>query len=139
MPGARDYEAVEGETAAAGGIRAAKEPRHFAGCEPQNIPASSEVTFVFALNMDMNPEQLIIPDAIKGSVAVVGASIGPISINAGDGPFPGDGFGADSTARFLPATPVTQGQPLRVRVRNMTTTTILGAYLGVVGRVKRSQ
>lgn len=132
----QDYEAVEGE--AVSGIRSAKEPRHWVGVEPIAIPAGSEVTLNFAPNMDMNPDSLIIPNLLAPLVAVTGAAIGPISIAAGDGPFPGEAFTADSTLRFLPAVPITQGQPLRIRVRNMTTNAIPAFYCGIVGKVKRA-
>lgn len=137
MANVSDYEAVEGE-ATGRGIRSARDPRHWAGAEPQNILANAEATFVFNLNMDMNPEQLVIPDVFAPSVAVVSATIGPINIQAGDGPFPGDAFKAESTVRFLPAVPITNGQPLRVRVRNTTTGTLTGFYCGIIGKVKRS-
>lgn len=130
-----DYEATEGE---ARGIQAARDPVHFAGVEPQTIPANSEITFSIQPNMDMEPSQIIVPDAFAPNVAVTAASIGPISIAAGDGPMPGDAFRAESTMRFRPAVPITQGQPLRVRVRNLTGTPIAGFFLGIVGKVKRS-
>jgi hypothetical protein len=138
MPSVRDYETVEGE-AAAGGIRSAREPRHWIGHDPVALPASSEVTLTFEPNMDMNPEQFIIPDVFAPSVSVVSASIGPISVAAGEGPFPGDAFKSSSTLRFLPAVPITRNAPLRIRIRNMTTTSITGFYGGVSGKVKRAQ
>lgn len=131
MPSVRDYE----ETA---GIQSAKDPVHFCGVEPITLAANGEVTFSIQPNMDMEPNQLIISDAFAPSVAVTGMSIGPISIAAGDGPMPGDSFKSQSTMRFRPAVPITQGQPLRVRVRNLTATAINNFYLGIVGKVKRS-
>lgn len=138
MASISDYESTEGEMTGRG-IRAPKDPVHFAGVETVTVPALSEVTLVIQPNMDMVPAQIVIPDAFSASVAVTAATIGPISIAAGDGPMPGDAFRAESTMRFRPAVPITQGQPLRIRVRNMTTTAITGFYLGIVGSVKRSQ
>jgi len=135
MPRVADYD----ETGAdAPGGRGPRAPKHWCGSEPQNIPNGSEVTFIFSPNMDMTPEQLVIPDIHAPSVAVVGASIGPISISAGDGPFPGDAFKASSEIRFLPAVGVTQNQPMRVRVKNMTSAPLTGVYLGIIGRVTRA-
>jgi hypothetical protein len=135
MARVQDYE----ETAGANpGIRSAKEPKHWCGHDILTIPASSEMTLTFAPNMDMNPEQFVIPDAFAPLVAVVAANIGPISVAAGDGPFPGDAFKSESSVRFLTAVPITQSQPLKVRIRNMTTVAIPGFFAGVIGKVKRA-
>lgn len=139
MVGVRDYDQTAGEATGRGGIQSARDPQHWMGLEPVNIPAGSEISLVFQPNMDMNPNQLIIPDRFVNAVAVTGANIGPINVAAGDGPMPGEAFRADSTVRFLPAVPITQGQPLRIRVRNMTTDAITGFYCGLVGKVRRSQ
>lgn len=132
-----DYEATEGE-AQGRGIQATRDPVHFAGVEPQTIPANGEITFTLQPNMDMNPHQIVVPDAFAPSIAVTAANIGPVSIAAGDGPMPGDAFRAESTMRFRPALPITQGQPLKVRVRNLTASPIAGFYFGVIGSVRRS-
>ena len=136
MASVEDYEITAGE--GGGRIRAPKDPRHWCGVEPQTIPGNSEITFVLAPNMDMIPHKIIIPDKFCPDVAITGANIGPISIAAGDGPMPGDAFRASSELTFLPAVPVTQNQPLRVRVRNLTSSPIAGVYLGISGPVKRA-
>lgn len=135
----RDYDNVGAEEQQQRGIQSAREPRHWAGSEPVSIPGNGEVTITIAPNMDMNPDSLVIPKLYAQNVAVVAANIGPISIAAGDGPFPGDAFTSDSTLRFMPAVPVTSSQPFKVRVRNLTSGTLTGFFLGIVGKVKRAQ
>lgn len=136
------YEEVGAEAAPApqgrAGIQSPKAPVHFAGVQPQDIEAGATVTFALSLNMDMNPRQIVIPDDLASKVALIDATIGPINLNAGDGPFPGDAFRHDGTLRFSPAVPATTNQPLKIRVKNTTATKITGFYLGVVGEVKRA-
>lgn len=137
-PRVEDYEETAGDAPAGTRIRAPRDPRHWCGVDAQNILAGAEATFIISPNMDMVPSKIVIPDVFAPSVAVVGANIGPISIAAGDGPMPGDAFRASSEVTFLPAVPITQNQPLRIRLRNTTTGTLTGVYLGVIGSVKRA-
>lgn len=123
---------------AGGGIRSPKDPIHFAGVTPQDIAAGATVTFALALNMDMNPRQIVIPDAWADLVCVTEAAIGPINLNAGDGPVPGSMFKSESTVRFSPAVASTTNQPLKIKVKNLSTAPIVGFFLGVVGSVKRA-
>jgi hypothetical protein len=134
----RDYTNVYDEVSGNEAIKSTENPVHFAGCTPASIPAHGEVTYTFNLNMDMNLRKLIIPDAFAPNVAVAGATIGPIQISAGEGPTPGDAFRASSEVVLAPAVPITNGQPLKVRVINLTDAAIPNFFMGITGIVKRS-
>lgn len=120
------------------GIESAKEPVHIAGVATQSITAGNTATFTLTPNMEMQPTKLVIPDAIAAGVEVVEITVGPINLNAGDGPIPGDAFRANSTLRFLTAAPIRSNQPLKVRIRNKTATTIDNVGFCISGRVKAS-
>ena len=120
------------------GIQSAKEPVQVMGSEPVTLAASGESTFTFEPDYDMNFESFRVEDRLKAGVAVVGMKIGPVSVMAGAGPFPLDAFGPGSTLRLALALPIKQNAPLKVTVRNMTTSSIPGFYLGITGKVKRA-
>lgn len=120
------------------GIQSAKEPVQVMGQEPQTLAASGELTFTYEPDYDMNFESFRVEDRLAPGVAVVAMKIGPVSVMAGSGPFPLDAFTKGSTLRLALALPITQKAPLKVTVRNMTTTAIPGFYLGITGKVKRA-
>ena len=131
---AYDYMGAE-ETRA--GVRAPEEPRHIGGVIAADIAAGASHTFVTGLNMDMELDTIILPDAIAPDVDVMSMTIGAVQLNAGDGPIPGDSFRRDSLVRLRPAVPITSSQPLRVTIRNNTTATLLGVKFSVIGKVAR--
>ena len=133
MAGAADYDA------AANRIQSFKEPMQFMGSDPQTLGASADLTLTFEPEYDLNVEVLRLSDVFAPSVAIVGMKIGPISMMAGGGAFPGDAFKGSSTLKLALAEPVTQKNTLKVTVRNLTTSSIPGFYLGVAGRVKRAR
>lgn len=132
MPEATDYDRT------ARGIQSAKEPLQIMGAEPITLGASAEATFTYEPDYDMNFESFRVADALAPGVAIVGMKIGPVSVMAGAGPFPLDAFKSGSTLRLALALPIKQNAPLKVTVRNMTTTAIPGFYLGIAGKVKRA-
>jgi len=134
MPQASDYDA-----AAAGRIRAPADPMQFMGSDPVTLGASADLTLTFEPEYDLNVEGFRLTDVFAPQVAIVGIKIGPISMMAGGGAFPGDAFKGSSTLKLALADAVTQKNALKVTVRNMTTSAITGFYLGVVGRVKRAR
>lgn len=120
------------------GIESAKDPVHIAGVATQSITAGNTATFVLTPNMEMQPTKLVIADDIAAKVDVVEITIGPVNLNAGDGPIPGDAFKASSTQRFLTAVPIRSNQPLRVRIRNKTAATVDNVGFSISGKVKAS-
>jgi hypothetical protein len=132
MAGAQDYDA------AANRIQSFKDPLQFMGSDPVTLGASADLTLTFEPEYDLNVELLRIADAFAPNVAIIGMKIGPVSMMAGGGAFPGDAFKGSSTLKLALALPVTQKNSLKVTVRNLTTSAITGFYLGVAGRVKRA-
>jgi len=132
MAEAQDYDRT------ARGIQSAKEPLQIMGSDPITLGASAEHTFTYEGDYDMNFETFRCEAALAAGVAVVDMRIGPVSVMAGAGPFPLDAFGPGSTLRLALALPIKKNQPLKVTVRNMTTTAKPGFYLGIAGKVKRS-
>jgi hypothetical protein len=134
MPEVSDY-----ETSARRGIQSEKEPVQIMGSEPQgSIAGGGEATITYEPDYDMNVVGFRCSDALAPSFAITAMKIGPVSVMAGSGPFPLDAFRGASTLRIALALPVTQKAPLKLTVRNMTTSPISGFYLGVVGKVKRA-
>jgi hypothetical protein len=123
---------------AANRIQSNKDPVQFMGSDPVTLAANSDQTFTFEPEYDLNVEHLRISDAFAPNVAIVGMKIGPISMMAGTGLFPGDAFKGSGTLKLALATPVTQKNTLKVTVRNLTSSPITGFYIGVAGRVKRA-
>ncbi len=132
MPNAEDYDAAKSR------IQSNKDPVQFMGSDPVTLGASADLTLTFEPEYDLNVDYLRIADAFAPSVAIVGMKIGPISMMAGGGAFPGDAFKGSGTLKLALATPVTQKNALKVTVRNLTTSAITGFYLGIAGRVKRA-
>lgn len=128
-----EYDQVSGE-----GGGGDSRPRHWAGSNRQDIPAGQSVTFAINLNLDMDLEQVVLPDNIADSVDVAQATIGAVSLNAGDGPMPGSAFKHDSRVRIKPAVRATPAVPIRITLTNITGAPITGARVGVVGAVQRA-
>jgi hypothetical protein len=119
-------------------LRGVSEPMQFMGSEPQTLAANAEYTFTFDPDYDLNLEWIRLPDALAPSLAVSKMFIGPISVMAGSAPFPGDAFKGGGTMKVALATPITQGKPLKITIRNMTTSPVAGVHVGISGRVKRA-
>jgi hypothetical protein len=119
-------------------IQSSKDPVQFMGSDPVTLPANADLTLTFEPEYDLNVEHLRLSDVFAPSVAIVGMKVGPISMMAGGGLFPGDAFRGSSTLKLSLATPVTQKNTLKVTVRNLTSSPITNFYLGVAGRVKRA-
>jgi len=133
MPEVADYDRT------ARGITSEKEPQQIIGCEPlAAIAGGAEATITYEPDYDMNVTGFRVSDVFAPNFAITAMKIGPVSVMAGSGPFPCDSFKGSSTLRLALAVPVTQKQPLKVTVRNMTTGSIAGFYMGAVGKVKRS-
>lgn len=123
---------------AVSGIESAREPVHFAGSVPQDIAAGATATYVLQPNMEMNPTILRLKDAQADALELVDATIGPINLNAGDGPIPGSVFKTNGTFRFLSAVPIQPNQPLRVRLKNTSGAALTAVNFMVGGKVKRA-
>jgi hypothetical protein len=123
---------------AASRIQSNKDPIHFMGSDLVNLQPNADTTFTFEPEYDLNVEHIRIANAFAAEVAIVGMKVGPISMMAGGGMFPGDSFRGDGTLKLALATPVTQKNTLKVTVRNLGSGIITGFYIGVAGRVKRA-
>lgn len=113
-------------------------PRHFAGSARADIPAGAQLSFTVNLNMDMDIEQITLPDKVADACDVVAATIGSVSLNAGDAPMPGDAFRHDSRMRIRPAVKATPAVPVRITLINLSGAPVTGARVGVVGAVSRA-
>lgn len=137
MTRTRDYEQAYNDEVA--GIDSAKEPTHFAGSVTiPSIGAGETATISLQPNMEMNISKLIVSDAHAPNIELIDATVGPINLNAGDGPVPGDAFRANSNLRILAAVPVLPNQPLRTRWRNKSATAVTNFGFTIAGKVKRS-
>jgi hypothetical protein len=130
-----EYESVSGEGDSGGRDN---RPRHWAGSNRADIPAGQSVSFTINLNLDMDVEQLILPDDIADKVDVANATIGAVSLNAGDGPMPGSAFKQTSKARIKPAVRATPAVPVRITLQNVSGAPVTGARVGIVGAVQRA-
>jgi hypothetical protein len=134
------YDAVSGEGGGGGGpqqVRADRLPRHYAGAGPVTIPASGTAVFTFNLNVQLRPDQPVIPDAIAPSVAVPNINVGAISLNASSDPAPGDMFRHNSTGSLRGAVSGSPSVPVKMTLLNLTTAALTGVYLGLKGPMKR--
>lgn len=136
MPRTRDYESAYDDSVS--GIESAREPVHFAGSGKQDLAAGETKSFTLQPNMEMNPTTLKLDDAQADSLELVDAYIGPIALNAGDGPIPGSVFKSNGNFRFLSAVPILPNTPLRVRLRNKSGTPLTNVGFMVAGKVKRA-
>lgn len=132
MPNEQDYDR------AASRIQSNKDPLQVMGSDPVTLGASADLVLTFEPEYDLNVDTIRIPDAFAANVGIVAMKIGPVSMMAGGGVFPGDAFKGSSTLKLALALPVTQKNSLKITVRNMTTTAITGFYIGIGGRVKRA-
>jgi len=137
------YDAL-GEDAPAAGqpgiikLDAKKMPIGFAGADFATIPASGSYTFTFQLDVLLRPDILVIENAVAPLVMVTDIKVGPISLNATSGAGAcGDAFRGDSTSPLRAAVAGTPSVPVKVVLRNKTTTDILLASLCLKGPVKR--
>jgi hypothetical protein len=131
-----EYDNVSG-TGDSGGGRDTR-ARHWAGSNRQDIAAGQSVSFTINLNLDMDIEQIVLPDNIADAVDVAQATIGAVSLNAGDGPMPGSAFKGDSRTRIKPAVRATPAVPVRITLQNVSGAPVTGARVGVVGAVQRA-
>lgn len=137
MARAREYEAAYDDEVS--GIESAKSPSHFAGStQIASVAAGATVTISLQPNMEINISKIILSDLHAASMELVDANVGPINLNAGDGPIPGDAFKSTSTLRILAAVPVLPNQPLRTRWRNNSATAVTNFGFTIAGKVKRS-
>lgn len=136
MPNEYNYERAYDD--AVSGIEASDTPVHFAGSPSQDIAAGATGSFVLTPNMEMNPTTLKLQDLQADSLELVEASVGPVNLNAGDGPIPGSCFKSNGNFRFLSAVPIKPSQPLRVRLRNKGTAPLTAVNFAIGGRVARA-
>lgn len=122
-----------------GGIESTREPVHFAGSTSVDIEAGATAVISLQPNMEIQVVRIVVSDAHAPSVELIDANVGPINLNAGDGPVPGDLFRSVSQVRINAAVPTLPNQPLRVRWRNKSATKITGFSFTIVGRVARSK
>lgn len=137
MPRNQDYErAYDTEV---GALESTREPAHFAGSTSVDIPAGGTAVISLQPNMEIQVNRIVVSDKHAPDVELVDCNIGPINLNAGDGPVPGDLFRSVSQVRINAAVPTLPNQPLRARWRNKSATQITGFSFTIVGRVARSK
>lgn len=140
--GASDDEAASAYDRVAGDegpqkVQANKLPLHFAGAGPLTIPGGGSATFSFNLNMQLRPDQLVIPDEFAARVRVGAFTVGAISLNAGSDPAPGDMFRASSNVRLRAAVSGTPSVPVKVTLQNRDSGALTDVSLGIAGPSKR--
>lgn len=120
-------------------VRAGDLPLHFAGSGPFNIAPGASAVFTFNLNMQLRPDQLVIPDAVAPRVRVSAFSIGAISVNAGSDAAPGDMFISRSRVKLRAAVSGTPSVPIKVTLQALAGEggELREVSLGIAGPSKR--